>query len=186
MISCVRQWHRRMGENAMTRWGRVLGGSGQPHGLSALSPLVACRKWKKKTSRTSRSGETPNRAFWHANPARIPTTTTCSNPYLPLQADEISDQRPRRFCLRKFCVAQWPWPLSVSLFFILGPTSPRDAMRRRAPNQSAQPSLVEAWAVLFPYPTVEEESGSKEGKGCHTLHTASLDVHAMCPACSMD
>lgn len=41
-------------------------------------------------------------------------------------------------------------------------------------------------AVVFRYPTVDEESGSNEGNGCHTFHTASLDINAMCPACSVD
>lgn len=71
-------------------------------------------------------------------------------------------------------------------------------MRRRAPNQSV-PLFVGgvgwtfgtggvpgAFFLPVPYPTVDEESGSNEGKGCHTLHTASLDINAMCPACSVD
>lgn len=59
--------------------------------------------------------------------------------------------------------------------FILGPASPRDALRRRAPTNPSPsswrrgldfgtggvPSVAFSLLLLFPYPTVDEESGSK-------------------------
>lgn len=139
-----------MGENVMTRWawseGGGVEGSAQPHGLSALCPLNPFRK--KQNFEDEQSGETSNPVFWHANPARR-ATTTCSTPYrAPKPTKSLTNDHAGSVSGSSASSNDGGRPASVHFYFILGPASPRDALRRRAPNQSV-PLLVAAWAGLW-------------------------------------